>query len=383
MPDPNWYEGREQTFIKHFVLEHYLQKLAYKLGWSGGTLNYVDCFAGPWKHASEELEDTSPFIAIGELCKARDNLRQMGRPPLNIRCLFIEKDRNAWSLLNEKLREVRDVEIQALNGEFEDHVDTILDFVGRNFTFFFIDPTGWAGYPLDVITPLLQHEPCEILINFMTQFIGRFVDEDGADYTEGFHRLFGTEGYRDQWSKLEGLDREDKIIQTYGERVKVAGRFKYVAHTIVLDPLSDRSHFHLIYATRHIDGLRVFRNDAERPATKEQTESRWQARQRQEYQKTGQLGLFSASVGQSYSDELLQRYQQRAHNRLMTIFREHRRVGFDRLEEEALLFPLMNTQSLKDWLVALEKRGLVRFEGLEPRGRVPQPGKGHYVTLVE
>ncbi len=62
--DPSLYKGREQTYIKHLVLRRYLQKLAYKKGWHGGTINYVDGFAGPWQQASEELKDTSPFIAI-------------------------------------------------------------------------------------------------------------------------------------------------------------------------------------------------------------------------------------------------------------------------------------------------------------------------------
>ena len=94
MLDPSLYKGREQTFIKHFVLEHYLQKLTYKKGWHGGVINYVDCFAGPWQHASEELSDTSPFIALQELSKARDTLRDKGRPALSLRCLFIEREAN-------------------------------------------------------------------------------------------------------------------------------------------------------------------------------------------------------------------------------------------------------------------------------------------------
>ena len=74
MLDRKWYEGREQTYIKHLVLRRYLQKLAYKVGSWAGTLNYVDCFAGPWQHSDDELKDTSPFIAIDELRAARDGL---------------------------------------------------------------------------------------------------------------------------------------------------------------------------------------------------------------------------------------------------------------------------------------------------------------------
>ncbi|RMH15085.1 MAG: hypothetical protein D6696_21655 [Acidobacteria bacterium] len=54
--NPALYKGREQTYVKHLVLEGYLRKLAYKWGYYGGTINYVDCFAGPWRHKSEDLE---------------------------------------------------------------------------------------------------------------------------------------------------------------------------------------------------------------------------------------------------------------------------------------------------------------------------------------
>ncbi len=38
------YEQREQAYVKHFVLKHYLQQLALKIGsFRGGTtLNYID-----------------------------------------------------------------------------------------------------------------------------------------------------------------------------------------------------------------------------------------------------------------------------------------------------------------------------------------------------
>ncbi len=383
MLDLSWYKGREQTFVKHRVLRRYLQKLAYKKGWYDGTINYVDCFAGPWQHEDEELKDTSPFIAIDELLAARTALLEHSRPPLSIRCLFIEKDPDAWAVLNRQLRDVKGVEVEPpINGEFEANVDAVLRFAStartrRSFSFFFIDPTGWTGYSLSTIEPVLRHQPGEVLINFMTQFVIRFIDSDRPEDVESFTRLFGSEKYRARWAGLTGLDREDAIVETYCDRVREVGDFEYVARSTILDPLSDRTHFHLIYGTRHIEGLRVFRNDVERPTGKEQEQARWEARDR----RTAQMGLFNEPLGRSYSDDLRDRYHGKAHARLMALLKQHRRIGFDKLEEEALLFPLMNTQELKKWLVELEKQRVVKFEGLGPRGRIPQPGKNHVIVL--
>ena len=386
MLDPKLYEGREQTFIKHFVLRKYLQKLAYKFGWYGGTLNYVDCFAGPWMSKSESLADSSPFIAIEELREARTKLGAHGRK-LKIRCCFVEKDPGSYTTLQRKLAEVTDIETLALNGEFENLVPEILRFVrgsmDRSFSFFFIDPTGWNGYALDVIRPILTHQPGEVLINFMTEFVRRFIFSDKPGDQKSFLRLFGSLGEREGWQKLEGLDREEAMLAAYCERLKEAGEFDLVANSVVLKPMADRSHFHLVYATRNIEGLRVFRNDAERPATKEQKEARFRARTRAEEQSTGQMALFARPPGRGHSDVLEERYLERAKARVHHLLEERRSMLFDELEEEFLLFPMTNTQALKDWLVSLAGAGRVRFEGLGPRGRVPQPKKDHRIIYLD
>jgi hypothetical protein len=69
------YEGREQSAAKHLILSNYLEKLAYKIGFSrpGLTLNYIDGFAGPWQSKDADLGDTSPGLALRKLTEVRDN----------------------------------------------------------------------------------------------------------------------------------------------------------------------------------------------------------------------------------------------------------------------------------------------------------------------
>ena len=43
------YEGREQAYVKHCLLEEYLPELAYRVGRTWDSLVYVDAFAGPWQ----------------------------------------------------------------------------------------------------------------------------------------------------------------------------------------------------------------------------------------------------------------------------------------------------------------------------------------------
>lgn len=84
--DAKNYVGREQTFVKHYTLVHYLERLAFKLGMSRDnlTINYVDGFSGPWKSASEKYEDTSPDLAVRYLLKVQESLREVHRKTLKL-----------------------------------------------------------------------------------------------------------------------------------------------------------------------------------------------------------------------------------------------------------------------------------------------------------
>src|SRR5262245_47452421 len=66
-----------------------------------------------------------------------------------------------------------DFEIKTFCGDFEDAVSEIQSFIGRSFPLIFIDPTGWTGYAFDKIKPLFDRPRCEVLINFMYDFVNR------------------------------------------------------------------------------------------------------------------------------------------------------------------------------------------------------------------
>ena len=44
--DISHYQGREQAYVKHYLLEKYLPDWAYKVGTKWNALVYVDGFAG-------------------------------------------------------------------------------------------------------------------------------------------------------------------------------------------------------------------------------------------------------------------------------------------------------------------------------------------------
>lgn len=141
---------------------------------------------------------------------------------------------------------------QPIHGELEEHIDQVMDFVraGRpgSFPFFFIDPTGWTSFGMHAIKRLLKQDPGEVLINFMTGHIERFIETENS--RQGFIDLFGDASFQQRLAGLKGQDREDAIVDTYCANVRKTGGFAYTCPAIVLRTESDRTHFHLIYATR-------------------------------------------------------------------------------------------------------------------------------------
>jgi three-Cys-motif partner protein len=382
--EKEFYKRREQTFLKHFVLEKYLERLAFKIGMSfaGATLNYVDGFSGPWQHTDEWLKDTSPFIAIEKLRNTRAELRQRGRQ-FNFRCLFIEKEHESFQKLQTAVSGVTDAEVKTLQGEFENLVPQAADFASegrRSFGFFFIDPTGWTGYPMSKLRPLFGIRHSELLINFMTSFIDRFVDSEDASLVEGFRDLFGDETYRESWTGLVGLDKEDAIVKAYCSRLKKSGNYAFVGSSVVLDPNSDQTYYHLVYATHHPEGMRVFR-EVESKAYSHQTAIRSGVAQEKRLSRTGMQDLFDPEVLSSrYDVSLLDRYHNKAKDEVRECLEHNRRILYDKVELLALSFPLTSAVHLKEWIEVWKSEGNLKIEGLKPMERVAKPHSGHYLV---
>lgn len=385
MADPNLYAGREQTLVKHLILGKYLERFAHIVGFRWNSITYVDCFSGPWNVRSEDLKDSSFSIALEELRKARETHRLKGKT-LNLRCFFLEKDASAYARLKQFADQIQDVEVKTKNNQLETSIDAILSFVRQGgpdtFPFIFIDPTGWTGFAMQNIAPLLKLDPGEVLINFITGHIKRFIESPQDETRESFARLFGSPDFK---SRIEGLarqDREDALVAEYSESVKRTGRFNYVSHAIVLHPEKDRTHFDLIYATRHEKGIEVFK-DAEKKAMTEGEHARAEAQRRSRESKSGQ-GEFSftdeSSRGSAYYESLRSRYLARSRDSVRQRLSAKRRVPYDDAWILALAQPLTWESDLKEWIDAWVKEGALNIEGMTARQRVPHRGKGN--TLV-
>ena len=179
--------------------------------------------------------------------------------------LVCREDPESYRALEAAVRHITDIQVQPLNGEFEQSIPEVLKFVGKAFSLVFIDPTGWTGFGLKQITPILQHRPGEVLVNFMFDHINRFLDDPRPDIAASFRRAVWRPGW--ETAVRTAVRREDAIVELYRERMRAAGGFAHVTSTRILKPTHDRLYFYLVYGTRHFKGLVEFRGSSGRSST--------------------------------------------------------------------------------------------------------------------
>ena len=375
MKESGAYKGREQTYLKHFFLERYLERVAFNIGWASPEFIYVDGFSGPWRSEDETFEDTSFIIAIQQLRKVRDTLAEHGKTP-RIRCLFVEKDAAAFARLERAIAAVDDIEVHALQGEFESLISDITKHIGSSFALTFIDPTGWTGFALKTIAPLL-HKRGEVLINFMFDFINRFLEGDRDDLSASFDALFGGPGWE------EALEEgELALLDYYQVRLKDVGNFNFATRTRILKPLSERTYFHLVYCTRHQKGLIEFRS-VERKFLEKQENVRSDAKQDTRIKRTGQGELFRESACPTPADFQAEQDRNNATARetLLRIVREKKQVRYEDVIPLMLEIPMVHESAAKRLMATAAREGLLRIIGMQPRQKLPK--KGCQLRLTE
>ena len=384
MEEDDPYVGREQTLVKHFILRKYLSRFAPIVLSNWNSISYVDCFSGPWNAHTDDLRDTSFSIALEELRRARD-YHADSRRQVGLRCFFLERNADAYARLKAYADAVDDAEVETRNAILEESVDAILDFVRRDgrqtFPFIFIDPTGWTGFAMDTIAPLLSVEPGEVLINLMTKDVRRFIESPEQQTQASFDRLFGRPGVKERVAGLQGLDRDDAVVDEYESSVRQFGGFRYVCSAIVLHSERNRTHFHLIYATRHRKGVEVFK-EAERKAMEVQEAARARAQDRSRRESSGMSSLFGAEEMHSsaHYERLRDRYVARSRAMVQGVLEARRRVLYDDLWDLALSQPMTWERDIKDWIRQWIESGRLEPEGWRPKQRVPHRDKGNLLV---
>jgi len=368
------YDEREQSEIKHYVLRLYLEAATPILA-TTRNLRYVDCCAGPWKAISADHSDTSFGIAIRTFAQAASELAKRGISP-KFSSLLIEKKPTAFAKL-EAFAKQHDApplfRVHARNCDFTEKLEEIARYCSSpgTFPFLFIDPTGWQLAGISKISPLLRINPGEVLINLMSPFISRFIKDNKTDFSD----LLGSDF--PSLRSLTGPELESAIVEKYCELVKKEGGFEYVCSLPIMNPDMDSFNFHLIYATRHRKGVKVFKSVERRTEEKTLT-IRSNLQQKSRESKTQNWELFGPRV--QYRENCYQRLARmnkgRAKEAVLALIKTAEKISYDECWSEALQFSAVFESDLRIWIDAWEREGLIVISGRTPKSRVLKVASG-------
>ncbi len=292
------YTGREQAYVKHELLTAYLERFMMILGQHFPRVLYVDCFAGPWESTAADYSDTSFGRAVQIIKACQSKLRSdFGRNP-GFKALFLERDPAAFAKLKQFADQASGerLEVFAWQGEFQDRVDDIVDWIGSDFSFVLIDPKGYKEVIApSTLAPLLKLRNVEALINYMWQFLSLAVGHlDNSAHRQNLVALFGEEVAN---APVAGsADREGWLLDLYRSRlVQLSkpsgdGRTRTVSFPVEY-PGRETTKYFLIHVTHNDLGVIKF-SEASQEASATQRSVRFKVIQQKKETKTGIADLF-------------------------------------------------------------------------------------------
>ncbi len=369
---PPEYEGREQTFLKHQVLKQYLSSWVQKLArtYQHGRivrLWYVDCFAGPWQAAGENLEDTSIAIGLRVLRVLREVIESMDHK-VRASAIFIEKDPKSFQELKRFLND-RDtlIDVHAFPGEFGSNVDRINELVHGDPAFIFIDPTGWKGVGMRFIAPLLDQPRRDVLINVMFNDLHRFKGDPRDFLREQMCEFFGIEDS----AELRGMS-EAELMSLYRHRVKELSGAKYCLDLAIPHPVQERTWFYLVVAGRHPALVKLFRSVEGKVAGEIAGEVRREAKRRAS-PAPGQSELNFGKIVSDYRyDKLKQEASESVPRHLRSILSQFREVPYGELWPGLLEQYHLTLSDLNKLIMEMHRNSDLVVTGLKPRERTPK-----------
>lgn len=253
---PTIWELQPHTLAKHIILKNYLRAWFPIMGKGNSRILFIDGYAGPGMYAHGE--EGSPIVALQEAVSYLEACTKYNWGKPEIVCLFIEKDADYHRSLEQKVNEMSlpaQIKVQVAHSGFEETAKEVLDFLKKENAylapaFVFVDPFGY-NIPFDIIQRLMRNPKCEVFINFMFEFVNRFIERDGQD--DIMTALFGG----DDWKTLR-LDgpppqRRQQIHDLYKRQLE-SNTARYV-RSFEMKGSKNTTKYFLFYGTNHPTGL--------------------------------------------------------------------------------------------------------------------------------
>jgi hypothetical protein len=166
-------------------------------------------------------------------------------------------------------------------------------------------------------------------------------------------------------------------VATYANLVRTTGQFSYVCTLPVMKPTQDAFHFYMIYGTRHIRGVEVFK-ETEKAVIPFMHETRAQAQQRRRVLQSGQASMFPAEA--HYREARFTRHQLRhidlAKAELRKELESTAQVPYDEAWARVMQYSAVMDSDFHEWLTEWKTSGSLEITNQRPGQKLAQKGQG-------
>jgi three-Cys-motif partner protein len=244
------------TAAKLEILGAYLRAWFPILGRGANSdrIIYIDGFAGPGRY--KQSEDGSPIIALKAAIGAITG--QIQKP---FEFHFVERRRRVAAALKANIEYLKqnytvpaNIEIyvherQTFEQAYEQHIRAHLQANPRAPAFALVDPFGWTGIPMAILSELMKRQSTEILVNFMFEEINRFIRH--PEQVHNFDALFACPEWRRAYD-MSGGTRKKFIHDLYRDQLRSGAR-----HVRSFEMRNERnaSDYFLYFASNNLLGL--------------------------------------------------------------------------------------------------------------------------------
>lgn len=242
------------------IIRRYLYLWFTILGKDNKRLVYIDGFAGPGKYTNSDCSSpTAAMIAS----KAAIEHASSKLNDTEFSFLFVEKKPEFAVNLREVISSGSwppQIKWEVEEGTFEEKVGGILNEMKNQRqplapTFAFIDPFGATGVPFQVISEILSHRRCEVLLNLDSDGIGRLLSAQEFEKNQAnLSSLFGDESWTELNPRLAMARLSAAVLALYKRRLRTIPNVKYV-FAFAMNSSEGQLNYHLVFASQHPLGL--------------------------------------------------------------------------------------------------------------------------------
>jgi three-Cys-motif partner protein len=252
-------EPTEQSKVKTRIVSKYFKTWARVMIPSvrghGNRIAYVDLFAGPGQY--KDRTPSTPAIVLGTAVKDAD-MRNMLVTLLN------DKDPENFASLTQVIGALPGIQQLKYQPEIRNEVvgteiAKLFDQIRLVPTLLFVDPWGYKGLSLNLISSVLKDWGCDCIFFFNYNRVNPGLSNPVVD--EHMRMLFGKQRAGRIREALAGLDAEQRealIVEELSDALHETGA-NYVLPFCFKNEHGTRTAHHLIFVTKHFRGYEIMK----------------------------------------------------------------------------------------------------------------------------